>query len=506
MTLRRVLALIGLASAAASAAEPPLPPPPDFSALEQRVEREVASGNVPSLAVAVAQDGRVIYARAFGHADLAQHRPASVHTAYALASATKPITATAVLQLAERGKLDLDAPVQDYLRSWRLHASAGIAPAPRVRQLLDHTAGLPTYAQIFYGDAIARAPTLAGSVADYGILVQPPGRVAEYSNLGYGLLGRIVENRSGRAFGDYLERNVFAPLGMDDAFVDRPGTGAGGADVATAYDASNRPLPRLHNDTPGAGNVYASAQDLIRFALFHLDPAAAPKPVLSPQAVRRMQQNADAQALHHYYAGAYYGFGWYVRPDDGGQRVLWHEGGMPGASTIIKLIPDRRIGVVVLANKTEVNAVTQAVADDALRALLPGYAPGTLDATARYTPYAGQAPFRGAWRGSVAVAGRSLPCELNFAADGKVTLAFAPEPGAERRERGEFAGIVYGDSFIGAVPLKLPITSRAASENPLLLVKLVRTGSVLQGSLVAYASPQRLEYLLPFAVRFEPVR
>lgn len=493
MIVRSLVALVALIGTAAAQQTP------DFSALERRVASEIDSGNLPSLAVAVAQDGRIVYARAFGHADLAGRRPATVHTAYALASATKPITATAVLQLAERGRIDLDAPAQKYLRPWRLQGPARSWPMPSVRQLLDHTSGLPTYAHIYYDDEIAHASRFAASVDRYGVLVQPPGRIAEYSNLGYGLLGFIVEKRGGLRFGDYLERNVFAPLRMDDAFVDEPDSAE--ADVATPYDAQNRALPRLRNDTPGAGNVHASAQDLIRFALFHLDPAAAQTPVLSPSGVRRMQQNADARALHHYYAGAYYGLGWYVRPDDGGQRVLWHEGGMPGASTIIKLVPDRGVGVVVLANKTEVNAVTQAVADEALRALLPGYSPGPLDATANYAPYAAQTTFRGDWRGSVAVAGRSLPCELRFAADGKVTLAVAPAPDAQPGERGEFAGIVYGESFIGAVPLKLPIPEQAGSASPLLLVKLVRTGDVLQGSLVAYSSPQRLEYLLPFAVR-----
>jgi CubicO group peptidase (beta-lactamase class C family) len=498
MVRRIALALIALTAVAASAETP------DFTALEQRVQREIDGGTLPSLAIAVTQDGRIVYSRAFGRADLAQQRPASTHTAYALASATKPITATAVLQLAERGKLDLAAPASRYLRPWRLKRPVRDWPEPRVDQLLDHTAGLATYAQIHYGDDITRAPAFARSVERYGVLVQPPGRVAEYSNLGYGLLGHIVEQRSGRRFGDYLERNVFEPLGMKDAFVDAPASAD--ADVATPYDAQNQALSKLHNDTPGAGNVYASAEDLIRFAQFHLDPAGAKASVLSPESVRRMQQKSDPQALHHYYAGAYYGLGWYVRPDDGGQRLVWHEGGMPGASTIIKLLPERRIGVVVLANKTEVNAITQAAADDALRAVLPGYAPGALDATANYVPYADQATFRGRWRGSITVDGKALPCEVEFGADGRATITFAIKPGSSEHERGEFRGIVYGDSFVGAVPLKLPIAAQAGRENPLLLVKLLRTGDVLQGSLVAYASPARLEFLLPFAVRLAPTR
>lgn len=474
----------------------------DFSALEQRAAREVDSGNVPSLAVAVVQDGRIVYERAFGYADLASRRAATVHTAYALASASKPITATALLQLAQRGKVDLAAPVQRYIAPLALRAPAGSAfGQPRLQQLLDHTAGLGTYAHIYYGDAIAPAPAFAQTLARFGVLMQPPGRVAEYSNLGYGVISHIIEQRSGLGFGEYLERHVFAPLEMTDAFVDAPG--ARDTDLALPYDAKNGALPALHNDTPGAGNIHASAHDLARFALLHLDPAATRGAVLKPADVQRMQRNADPKALQHYYANTYYGLGWYVRPDDGGQRVVWHEGGMPGASSIIKLLPERRIGVVVLANKTEVNGVTQAVADDALRALVPGYAPGPLDATANYAPYAAQAPFLGEWKGAIVVDGKSLACTLTFGADGKVYLAFAVSPKADAREQGGFGGIVYGDSFIGAVPLKLPILDQAGSESPLLLVKLVRTGEVLQGSLVAYSSPARLDYLLPFAVRLE---
>jgi CubicO group peptidase (beta-lactamase class C family) len=472
-----------------------------FAALEKRVAAEIGSGQLPSLAVAVISDGRIVYEKAFGNADLAAGRPATVHTAYALASASKPITATAVLQLAERGRIDLDAPARDYLGRLHLQPLAQADAMPRVRQLLDHTAGLPTYAQIYYGDAIAKAPDFARSVARFGLLVQAPGRVAEYSNLGYGLLGVIIERRSGLSFGDYLQRNVFTPLGMIDAFVDAPRVRD--SDLAVAYDAQNQAIPRLYNDTPGAGNVHASVHDIARFARFHLDPTTADKPVLAEAGVQRMQRNADTAAFHHYYGNSYYGLGWYVRENDGGERVVWHEGGMPGASSIVKLLPARRIGVVVLANKTEVNTITQAVADEALRALLPGYAPGALDPVANYAPYAAQADFLGEWQGEIQLDGRRLRCTLRFGADGKVAISYiAPD---ESTVAATLGGIVNGDSFVGAVPLALPVAEQRGAASPLLLVKLLRSGDVLQGALVAYAAPARLDYLLPFYVRLTRV-
>lgn len=494
MPLRCFLLLAAVASGAAVAADAAR-----FDALDRRAAAEVDSGRVPSLAIAVVADGEIVYERAFGRADLASGRAATVRTAYALASASKPITATAVLQLAERGRVDLDTAAQRYLGRLRLSSTPRGARPATVSQLLAHTAGLGTYAQIHYGDAIAAAPPFARSVARFGVLVQPPGRVAEYSNLGYGLLGAIVERRSGLAFGDYLERHVFAPLGMEDAYVDAPS--AADADVALGYDANDKPVGRLYNDTPGAGNVHASARDLIRFTRFHLEAPTAG--VLGVDGVRRMQRNPDPVALQHYYAGSYYGLGWYVRTDDGGERVVWHEGGMPGASTIIKLLPERRLGVVVLANKTEVNATTQAIADDALRALLPGYAPGALDPVANYAAYAAQPEFLGTWQGAIHIDGRRLPCRVQFGGDGKGRLRYTPRNGAP--VEAAFGGIVYGDSFVGAVPLALPVADQTGNTTPLTLIKLLRTGDVLQGALVAYSQPARLDYLLPFAVRLTRV-
>ena len=483
-----LLAFAGIASAESDAR---------FAALERSATEAIDAGRAPSLAVAVVADGRIVYERAFGYADVEAGRAATVDTAYALASATKPITATAIVQLAERGRLDLDAPASRYLGPLKLQSPARRGASPSVRQLLSHTAGLPTYAQLYYGEDIAKASTLARSVARYGVLVQPPGRIAEYSNLGYGLLGAIIERRSGMAFGDYLRREVFAPLGMDHAFVGAPA--AQDADVAVDYDAQNRPLPPLYNDTPGAGNVHASARDLIRFARFHLDPGSAAS-VMSAAGVQRMQRNADPGAMQHYYGNSYYGLGWYVRDDDGGERMVWHEGGMPGASTIIKLLPARNLGVVVLANKTEINDLTQTIADEALRALVPGYAPAALDPTANYSPYAAQPAFLGDWQGEIHVGGRSLRCRLEFGADGAVRIEYAGPQG--KPVSAAFKGIVYGDSFVGAAPLQLPLAGQRGAEASLLLVKLLRSGDVLQGALVAYAAPARLDYLLPFYVRF----
>jgi len=473
----------------------------DFSAVAQHAQKSVEDGSVPSLALAVAQNGNIVYEQAFGFADIAQRRAATIDTAYPLASASKPITATALMVLQERGKVDLTAPVASYLAPFELRAAEGSVDAVTLQTLLNHTSGLGTYAQIYYGDAIAARPAFAASVRRYAVLVHPPGRVSEYSNLGYGLIGNIIARRSGKSFAAFLQQTVFQPLGMRHSFIDAPS--AVNADVASGYDIAMKKLPVLYNDTPGAGNAYASAHDLLRFGMFHLDPERTAHAPLKRETVERMRTNADPRALHHYYADSYYAQGWYVRPNDDGLRVAWHEGGMPGASTIIKLIPEHRIAVVVLSNRTDANELTQEIANQLLAVLLPDYKPARLDPTARYTAYAAQPEFLGHWSGSIEVEGHSLPCTLTFASDGTVRIAYADSLDAKHQSEASFGGLAYGDSFIGAFAGHLPISLVLARSDPLLLLKLIRTGSQLSGTAVAYSSPERLNYLLPFYIHLQ---
>src|SRR3546814_11870090 len=115
---------------------------------------------------------------------------------------------------------------------------------------------------------------------------------------------------------------------MNDSFVDDP---AGRTiSVAVRYDAEATRLPTLRNNTPGAGNAFASVDDLVRFGMFHVDSGSVAHPPLNREDGLRMQANADPRPFQHYHGTAYDGLGWYVRPADSGCRVRWHEGGRHG--------------------------------------------------------------------------------------------------------------------------------------------------------------------------------
>jgi CubicO group peptidase (beta-lactamase class C family) len=469
----------------------------DFDEVERNAEQAVQKAGLPSLVIAIAKDGNIVYEHAFGYADVEARIPATVHTAYPLASATKPITATAMMALYQQKKIDLSMPVENYRPELRFHDSHGKTMPVSMLQLLSHTAGLGTYARIHYGDDIAKADSLDKEFQRYGVLVNPPGRIAEYSNLGYGLIGEIIERQSKKSFSSYIEKNVFRPLGMRDSFIDSPRKTS--TKVASGYDTTLKRLPKLRNNTPGAGNAFASVHDLALFGMFHLDPDKNLHTPLTRNNVERMQRNPDPQAFQHYYGSSYYGLGWYIRENDNGHRVLWHEGGMPGASAIIKMLPEHGIVAVALTNRTDANDQTQAFADQLIKVLLPDYKPTPLNPVANYAPYSNQPQFLGRWAGKIIVDGAKLPSTLKLDSGGNGMIRYAST-------EAQIKAMVFGDSFISAFAGSLPTNGIAKDDKPFLLLKLVRTNNRLSGSVVAYSSPQRLDYLLPFAIELEQVQ
>jgi CubicO group peptidase (beta-lactamase class C family) len=463
----------------------------DFTAADRLAQDGVADGTTPSITFVIARDGQILHEGAFGMADREAGRAATVHTAYPLASATKPITATALMVLHERDGLDLDQRLRAAIPELQVQGSG--ANRITLAQLLTHTSGLGTYARIRYDHAVAKAPSLIEDLRPHAITVNAPGRIAEYSNLGYGLLGEVVSRHTESSFAVAVERLVFDPLGMDNAFIDTPRPGQ--TDVAAHYDASLARLPSLRNNTPGAGNAYASARDLVRFAMLHAG-AEGSQP-LSRAGVAKMQARHDT-AFHHYYGTGYYGLGWYVRDQKDGQRVVWHEGGMPGASSIITLLPDHRIAVVVLGNRTDANELSQAIANALIRAVLPDHVAEPLDPVAGYAPLASQPGFAGTWQGTIRVDGVAVDCTLAVGVDGAGTFRYQA-PGQQQVEA-SIRAMVNGDSFITALPGRLPSKDIAATDEPFLLLKLVRNGDEFNGAVVAYSSRQRLDYLLPFPI------
>lgn len=369
---------------------------------------------LPSIAVAVAQEGRIVWQEAFGWADRERRVRATPHTAYSLASATKSITATGIMVLAERGRIDLDRPVDDYLGAVKVTACEGRAADATVRRTLGHKAGFPEHYHFFYVTDPVRVPPMDDTVRRYGILVYPPGEVMHYSNMGYGILSYLISRVSGRSYGDFLRNDVFLPLGMKRSSV---GVAPGLAPYAAQrYDAAHDPIPFYDFDHPGGSAVFASAHDLLRFGTFFLKQRLADQaPILTGETIDRMHRQDEALP-----GSLRYGLGWILDPDRRGFRTVSHGGSMPGVSSLLTLVPEEGVAAVILVNaNTEMDSLMDAV----LAAALPKWgarrkADGPVKSEAADHPLPSRVA--GRWEGQVRTFEGSLPVQMVFQADGDV--------------------------------------------------------------------------------------
>ena len=146
-----------------------------FDAVREFIRRQMVETSTPSIAVAVARDGKIIWEEGFGWADREQRIAGDEHTQYSMASISKPFTATGLMMLVQAGKIDLDRPVNDYLGDAKLRARVGDAAQATVRRVASHTSGLPLHYQFFYVDEPYRRPSMDETILRYGNLVTVPG-------------------------------------------------------------------------------------------------------------------------------------------------------------------------------------------------------------------------------------------------------------------------------------------------------------------------------------------
>lgn len=336
---------------------------------------------------------------AFGLADKREQVAATTKTPYSMASITKPMTTTAVMLLAERGLVDLDAPIDEYLPEG-LTGRAGDPKEATVRRIADHTAGLPLHYQFYYADEPDERTPFAETIRRYGKTFTTPGEKHHYSNLGYGMLDALIERATGRCYPEFMVEEVFAPLGMQ-AIIGVPDQ------RAIPYGPDGVGYPPYDFDHPGGSAAYASVEDLLAFGRFHLGHG----PSLLSEGSRRQMQIATAQIGDD----RGYGFGWGVTQRHG-RKIIQHTGGMGGVNTILRLIPELDLVVAVLVNGQ--SELPFRAADDALALLDPLFAKGLATDRANPKPPPERAPaseaLQGLWHGTIETHHDRLPFSLEI--------------------------------------------------------------------------------------------
>ena len=395
----------------------PTPSAGDLQRMEQvreTIRRVMSEKGIPSVTVAVARDGKILWEEGFGWADREKMTPATPETMYSLASISKPITATGFMRLVEMRKVNLDKPANEYLGIGQIRGLAADPSKATVRRVLSHTAGLPRHVQFFYSNESNRPPSMEETIARYGVIIYPPGGAYEYSNLGFGILDHIISRISGQEFNDYMRTKVFAPLGLVHTSVNiGPGLEPF---VAQRYDSQLRPIPFYTFDHVGASAIYSSAHDLVRFGMFHLKQHLADQQaILNDSTLDEMHQEVTTIQPNLGYA-----LGWYTHSDHGYQFVA-HTGGMPGVSTMLALVPSENLAVVVLTNtKTDSSKIRQAVIAFALPKYGEALAKEGSQPEAKPQPFTPTAALLGSWVGTVQTWQGKLPITMVFKPDGDI--------------------------------------------------------------------------------------
>jgi CubicO group peptidase (beta-lactamase class C family) len=319
------------------------------------------TGTAPGASMLVLRDGKVIFKKAYGLADLEANRKATPRTNYRLASVTKQFTAACILMLAERGRLSLDDSLTKFFPEFPIYGRE-----IRVRHLLSHTSGVPAYEDLMPegGEPVLDADVLA-------ILKKTdkpyfsPGTQFSYSNPGYALLALIVEQASSFPFPEFLRKNIFVPLIMRGSHVNLRNP-APDKHRAFGYSKRNEGWERTDQSRTsyvlGDGGIYSSVEDLE-----HWIRAIEEAKLLNRGSLEQaMSAAVDARPLGEDRAATAraddqlgYGFGWFVSHYRN-MPAVWHGGSTIGFRNHILRLPEKRLTVIVLTNRNDADAASLA--------------------------------------------------------------------------------------------------------------------------------------------------
>lgn len=374
----------------------------------RRLGDACASGEVPGAALAVAAGGTTVLETAFGLASARDAVAATPDTPFNLASVTKPIVGTALAVLAGRGVLDLDAPVSAY---WPVPEQPPWQDmVPSVRQVASHTGGFPLFLRFFYADeapGVDGAPGKRDLLRAHARVAFPPGHRRMYSNIGYELLGAVIEEVTGSCLADALRELVFDPLEMTSA---RFGLPDGGEGAAVRHTSSGSAYPPYVTGHGAASEAWCGVRDLLRFGIAHAGGTSA-LPAEALDAARRPTTAGPG--------GDGYGIGWGVRRHRD-LSVAFHGGSMGGVAAYLVVVPEAEIVIAALANVQSAGELLTTVANDILSGLLPGFAPLTRDSGSfdLDLPAVPAAEIAGRWSGTADLPSGAVPVSLSIDEDG----------------------------------------------------------------------------------------
>jgi CubicO group peptidase (beta-lactamase class C family) len=474
--------------------------PEDFREVREIIAGRVASGDAPSIAVAVVRDNQIVWQEAFGWADREREILATPETIYAIGSLSKSVTATGIMVLVDRGVLELDDSVEKYLSPGTITVHEGDGADVTIRRVLHMRGGIP-HGWAMYGDTFD-PPTIVEYLGSSGIVVFPPGDVEIYSNNAYGVLEAVIAGATGRDFGEFMRSEVFEPLGMHSSFATlTPEL----VDVAAArYETTGAKLPsaQYHFIPQGGAGGYMSIHDLALYALFHLGSSNSDQsPILTGETLERMHYEKDIDNPESIMA-----LGWGSTSLEDDVRWLVTNGSIGGANSMLTLIPEEGLAVAVLTNISS-SSLADATAIMIADAVIPEFGRRATSVIQAYEEANAPIPFEpgpdleGEWRGRLEDGENSVAIAVTLNENGGASVRFGEDTPVvierlmllqESRISASFSGRLPGHPVFGAEH-SMELTLRSG-------------GDTLYGHVTSGTDTEVGTLSIPFYVRLEKAK
>lgn len=327
---------------------------------ERKIEFLMKIGNMPSLVACAINKDRIVWKKAYGKSNIGKNKKATLDTIYMLASISKTITATAIMQLVEKNELDLNTDVSDYV-CFKLRNPKYPKKKITLKMLLAHRSSILSNSSVrwFLYFSLLGYPhnyfkeyfLPGGSCYQNNIWAQyEPGKKSSYSSEGIDIAAYVVEKITGKTFENYCNKNIFEQLNMTntgfhllDYKID---------DLAVPYLYSRYgyiALPHYDIGTPGSGGARSSINDLSRYLLAHMNNGVYNGVrILSNKSVEEMHKEQYPEPLDDNF---YFGLGWYILIKDDGKKYGGHDGTLPGFRLVMRMCEEDKTGVIFFYNR-----------------------------------------------------------------------------------------------------------------------------------------------------------
>ena len=316
--------------------------------LEPLIEKTIRENHIPGFSIGIVENGKVIYAKGFGVAKLGDDKPITSNSLFHMASVTKPFVATAIMQLVEHGKLNLDAHVTEYLPYFRMKDERFATIT--VRQMLGHISGMPDvedyqWDKPEYDDGALER--YVRSLSELSLIARP-GEKFQYSNMAFEVLGDVIAKVSGRSFESYVQRNILKPLGMKHSTLlireanQKLLTSPHVLDESGVIVSKVFPYNRAHSPS---STLYSNIDDMNRWAMANLNRGELNgKRILKASSydlLWKVQMDAGRRGG--------IGLSWFLTKRNE-HWIVYHGGSDVGFNSYIVLAPDNSISIVAMSN------------------------------------------------------------------------------------------------------------------------------------------------------------